>query len=388
MNVVKYALIGGDVVTPERVIKSGCVLIENHKITKVLEELSGRFASEYDIIDCAGRVVMPGFIDVHTHGGAGCDFTDDARDTFSKLSQYYYSHGVTTLLATLSPLPHSLLIPAVERLAGYCLEKKDESNIVGIHLEGPYINRSMSGGNQVEYIELPDFDRWRDAFEAGKGFIRLMTVAPELPGIIPVIDDAMRNGVAIAIGHSVAGGETMVQMINKGAAQVTHLFNSMPKLHHREDGLLAEALLSDKIDAQLIADGIHVHPRIIEIALRLKTPDHIMLITDSTRATEVGDGEYVSAGKKVVVKDGVVRAADGALAGSTLTMDRAAKLMNEVVGLDLPAVSRVASLTAARALGIGGETGSIEEGKNADIVVLSKHRVDMTMGEGMIKYRA
>ena len=388
MNTSKYALTSGNIVTPNTIITRGSLLLENGRIEKILDESSEMPDKDYEVIDCSGKIIMPGFIDVHTHGGIGHEFSTCTTEHISELSQFYYSHGVTTLLATLSPLPHSLLIPAVKSLAEYCAENKDHTNIVGIHLEGPYINKAMSGGNQETYIEMPDYDVWQKVRKEGRGFIRLMTVAPELPGIIPIVEDAIKNGIIISLGHSIANGEVMAQIIEMGATQTTHIFNGMPKLHHREDGILVESLLSDKIDAQLIADGVHVHPKVIQMAVKLKTPDHIMLITDSTPATQVGDGEYMSAGKKVVVMNGVVRAGNGALAGSTLTMERAAKLMNMEVGIDLPAVSRMASLNAARSLGMDKEIGSIEEGKNADIVVLDKaFDVKITIWSGEIKYR-
>jgi len=388
MNTSKYALTSGNIVTPNKIITHGSLFLENGRIEKILDEPSGMPDKNYEVIDCSGKIIMPGFIDVHTHGGIGHEFSTCTTDHISELSEFYYSHGVTTLLATLSPLPHSLLILAVIRLAEYCAENRDHTNIVGIHLEGPYINKAMSGGNQENYIELPDFEMWQKVREAGRGYICLMTVAPELPGIISIVENAINNGIAISVGHSIGDGNVMVQAIERGATQVTHIFNSMPTLHHREFGLLTEGLLSNKIDAQMIADGVHVHPKVIQIAVKLKTADHVMLITDSTPATQVGDGEYMSAGKKVVVKNGVVRAGDGALAGSTLTMERAAKMMNKEVGIDLPAVSRMASLTAARSLGIDKETGSIEEGKKADIVVLDKaFDVKITIRGGEIKHR-
>ncbi len=384
-----YVLTGGRIVTPRKIVADGEILVEGQKITGILEHRSAMPATDRVVIDCAGRIVLPGFIDVHTHGGVGFDFTDDLPEAFSKLSEYYYSQGVTTLLATLSPLSLSLLIPAVNRLANYCFENGANSNICGIHLEGPYINKAMAGGNREEYIEPPDFARWREVFEAGKGFIRLMTVAPELPGIMRIIEDAVKSKIVISVGHTSADGEITTHAIEKGATQVTHLFNSMPALHHREIGVLAEALSSDKVDAQIIADGVHVHPKILRLAVKLKGAEHILLITDSIRATKVGDGEYVSAGKKVKVKNGTVYLQDGTLAGSTLVIGKALQLMTEVVGVDLRTASFMTSLNAARSLGIDKETGSLEPGKRADIVVLGDDfGVKMTMRAGVIKYQA
>ncbi len=388
MNNEKYILAGGKVVTPHRVIDGGAIFVENSRIKSILEQIPNAGNGDWEIVDCAGKIIMPAFIDVHTHGGIGLDFNDDKPGTFEKLSQYYYSHGVTTVLATHSPLSYPLLIPAVTRVAEFCSQHLGDTNIFGIHLEGPYINRAMRGGNRDDYIELPDFERWRAVLKAGRGFIRLMTVAPELPGIMPIIDDAVRNGIRISVGHSSADGVTMALAIEKGATQVTHLFNSMPGLYHRESDILAESLLNDKIDAQLIADGIHVHPKIAQLAIKLKGTEHIILITDSIRATQVGDGEYYSAGLKVFVRNGNVYLEDGTLAGSTLVMERALKMNTATAGIDLPSASRMTSLNAARSLGIDKETGSLESGKWADIVVLDNElNVEMTIRRGKFKYR-
>ncbi|MCL5268798.1 MAG: N-acetylglucosamine-6-phosphate deacetylase [Bacteroidetes bacterium] len=385
---MKYVFVDGEVVTPHSVIDSGVVAVEEKKIKSVSQLSANKIDKEYEVINCAGKILMPGFIDVHTHGALGYDFTDEKPDTCSVLSRHYYAHGVTTLLATLSPLSHSLLIPAVHRLAGYCGKNREHSNIYGIHLEGPYLNRAMRGGNRGEYFETPEIDKWREVFVAGQGYVRLMTVAPELTGIISVMEDAIRNGVVIALGHSSADGETAQRAINLGAKQVTHVFNSMPPLHHREVGILAESLLSDKLDVQLIADGAHVHPKIIKLATKVKGADHIMLITDSIRATEVGDGEYYSAGEKVSVRNGIVHLENGTLAGSTLVLEKALRLIVREVGVDLPEASRMVSLNAARSLGIDKETGSIEANKRADIVVLDgDFNVDMTMRAGQIEYK-
>jgi N-acetylglucosamine-6-phosphate deacetylase len=387
MRTVKHVFTNAAVVTPEEVVQRASITVEDGIIQSVDDENRAEPSVGTNLIDCTDKYVMPGFIDVHTHGGAGFDFKDEAPDALATLSDYYYRHGVTTVLATLSPLSHDLLVQAVSRLAKFCGQNRGRSNIVGIHLEGPYINRSMSGGNKKEYIEQPDFNRWREVFDAGEGFIRLITVAPELNGIDRLIEDAVKNGITIALGHSTADGATAERAVRLGARQVTHIFNAMRGLHHREPDLLSTALLSDSLDAQIIADGVHVHPDIIRLAIKAKTAEHIMLITDSMRATGLSDGRYDSAGTTVTVQNGISRMPDGTLAGSTLVFENGLRLIASLTGMDLPSAANMASFNAARSLGLQKETGSIEVGKSADIVILdSAFNVEMTIRKGEIVF--
>ncbi len=384
----KYILAGGEVVTPEAVIHGGTVIVEDGRIKNIGDGGAPQMRSDGEIIDCSGRILMPGFVDVHTHGGGGLDFKDEAPEAIAELSGYYYRHGVTSVLATLPPLSHDLLLQAVERIADFLAVDGESSNIIGIHLEGPYINRSMSGGNRKDYIEEPDFDRWKKVFQAGNGFIKLITVAPELKGIDRIIEDAAASGVAVALGHSNADSATAAKAVSLGARQVTHLFNGMPGFHHRKPGLLSQSLLSDSINVQIIADGVHVHPEIVRLAVKIKSPERVLLITDSMRAAGLPDGEYDSAGNTVRVVNGISKLQDGTLAGSTLVFEKGVALVAGLPETDLSPVSRMASLNACRSLGIDKETGSIEPGKSADLVVLNNSfEVELTMRRGKVRYR-
>ncbi len=385
----KLILAGGDVVTPERVIQDGVVGVQNGVIRFISSSMPAGLDSSFKQIDCQGKMVMAGFIDVHTHGGMGLDFADDDPTVTGRLSEYYYRHGTTTLLATLCSLPVELMISALRRVAAFCHDKGRDTNIYGVHIEGPYLNKLMRGGNAEANIEAPEYDSWTRIKQAGEGYIRLMTIAPELRGIERIMQDALQDNIVISLGHSTASGNATARAIAAGATQATHLFNGMPGLHHREPGMLAEILMSDKVDAQIIADGVHVDPKIIQLALRLKTSEHIMLITDSMRAAQLSDGEYPSAGNVVRVEGGVSRLKDGTLAGSTLVFESGVRMVVQKIGVDLPAASRMASLNAARSLGIHHYTGSIETDKAADLVVLDRQfNVWMTIHQGNVKYQA
>lgn len=386
MSSTRYVLAGGNVVTATGIIYGGNIFVEDGRIKDVTDRGPDKSRGDLEVIDCSGKTVMPGFIDVHTHGGGGVDFKDDGPNVMTGLSRYYYTHGVTSLLATLSPLSRDLLLPAVKRISKFLSENQPDSNIVGIHLEGPYINRSMSGGNRKEYIEEPDFDRWKQVLDAGNGFIRLITVAPELKGIDRIIEDAVSRGVAVALGHSTADSAATARAVSLGAGQVTHMFNGMPGFHHRKPGLLSQSLLMDTLDVQIIADGVHVHPEIVELAVKIKSPERVLLITDSMRAAGLPDGEYDSAGNTVRVVNGVSRMRNGTLAGSTLAFEKGLALIAGFPEVDLPSASRMSSLNAARSLAIDNETGSIEPGKSADLVVMNdRFEVEMTIRRGKVR---
>ena len=382
-------LLRGDVVTPEEVLEDGMIEIHDGTITSVSHSTPLVYDPNIKMVDCHDKIIMAGFIDVHTHGAIGLDFTDEDPSSMRRLSNFYYRHGVTIVLATLSSLPVKLMVLALRRVADFCRENGDNTNIFGVHLEGPFLNKSLRGGNAEEYIESPELDSWKKLLEAGGGYIRLMTLAPELPAIGRIIEDAVHNNVVISMGHSSASSEVTARVIDAGATQVSHLFNAMPVMHHREPGILAEALLSDKVDAQIIADGIHVDLKMVQLAMRTKSVDHILLITDSMCATNLPDGEYLSAGNAVKVDRGIPSLKNGTLAGSTLVFEKAVKMVAENIEVDFPSVSRMASLNAARSLRIQHHTGSIERGKVADLVVLDKQfNVCMTIHHGVIKYEA
>lgn len=380
-------LIGGDVVTQEGVIPHGAVTIRDGLIVSVAGGPSPGVRNSTRKIDCQGKTVMPGFIDVHTHGGIGLDFEDDDPSVIERLSEYYFRHGTTTLLATLPALPVEKMIPALERLVTYCRTHETDTNIHGVHVEGPYLNKAMRGGMTEAYIEEPQLRSWKKIKSVGGKYIKMITLAPELPGIEPIIRDAVEDKTVVSLGHSAADGEATMKAIKAGATQATHLFNAMPGLRHRDPGILAEILLADTVDAQIIADGIHVHPKIIELAVRLKSSDHIIAITDSMRAAELSDGEFASAGHMVRVEGGVSKLKDGTLAGSTLVFEKACRLLVQEVGIALPEAARMTSLNAARSLGISVQTGSIEAGKAADLVVLdSGFTVLLTLHHGIIRH--
>ncbi|MDF2706232.1 MAG: N-acetylglucosamine-6-phosphate deacetylase, partial [Nonomuraea muscovyensis] len=277
-------------------------------------------------------------------------------------------HGTTTMVASLVTAALGDLEAATSSLADLC----DDGLLAGLHFEGPYIARARCGAHDPALLREPSPREFERLVKAGRGHVRMLTIAPELPGALDTIRTAREQGVIAALGHSDATYEQTLAGIEAGGSVATHLFNAMPPLGHRAPGPVAALLEDDRVTVELINDGVHVHPAMLRLAVRAAGPGRTALITDAMAATGMGDGSYVLGTMRVNVTDGVARLAEGgSIAGSTLTMDVAVRRAVRDVGLSLPEAVRAASLTPARVLGLDGEIGSIGAGKAADLVVLS-----------------
>ncbi|HOJ37562.1 MAG TPA: N-acetylglucosamine-6-phosphate deacetylase [Ignavibacteriales bacterium] len=380
------ALVGADIVTPFRIIKKSAIVIEDNLIYEMGKMSDVRIPDNTDIIDVSGHTITPGFVDLLVHGGAGGrGFSDENEESIRLISEYFIQYGTTSMLASLHAKPHDRLIADIKLLAEY-IEKNPDTNIRGIHLEGPYLNPILKGAMNESYLWKPTVESWYDMWNASKGHIKLMTIAPELPGAIDVIREATRCGVVISIGHSMATYEDCEHAIDNGAAHVTHMFNAMRPFEHRKPGIILAALLRDELKIELIADTYHVHPATMEMLYRFKKANGIILITDSIRAGGMHEGETEFSDQKVIVKNEMALLEDGTLAGSTLTLNKAIRNMVEEVGAKLTDAVRMASLNGAKVIGI--KRGILQAGKVADLVVMDKqYNVLMTIINGKIRYK-
>jgi N-acetylglucosamine-6-phosphate deacetylase len=355
------------------------VTIEDGHITLV-----GRGAAPGQGLDLGGRHLVPGFVDMHHHGGAGGSYpaavTEAAAEEAVRAARFHLGHGTTTGVASLVTAAPGDLARAAAVLAGLC----DDGVFAGIHLEGPYIARARCGAHDPTLLRDPDPAELAGLVRAGRGHIRMVTVAPELPGALDTIRRAVAEGVIAAIGHSDATYEQTAAGIAAGATVATHLFNALPSLHPRSPGPVAALLEDGRVTVELINDGFHVHPAMIRLARAAAGPGRTALITDAMAAAGLGDGDYRLGSMSVTVVNGEARlAGGGSIAGSTLTMDEAFRRAVLEAGLTLPEAAEAASLTPARVLGLAGRVGSIEAGKDADLVVLSGDlRVDGVMRRG------
>ncbi|HEX2903497.1 MAG TPA: N-acetylglucosamine-6-phosphate deacetylase [Jatrophihabitans sp.] len=324
--------------------------------------------------DLGGGYLVPGFIDVHVHGGGGNDFTASAAELAAGIA-FHRRHGTTRNLVSLMA---GSLDALCEQL-GWLVALSDD-RVAGAHLEGPFLSRRRCGAQNSHHLQLPDRQVLAKLLEAGQGLVRTMTIAPELPGALEVIDDLVAAGGIAAIGHTDASYEQALAGFAAGARLTTHLYNAMPTIRHRAPGAAVAALESAEF-VELINDGVHVHPAM----LRLVDPARIVLVTDAMSATGVGDGSYVLGGLPVTVAGGQARSTEtGALAGSTLTMDVAFRRAVTEVGLSLPDAVRVSSTNPARLLGIQDRCGDIRPGLAADLVHLAD---DLTLRRVMVAGR-
>lgn len=329
--------------------------------------------------------LLPGYIDVHVHGGGGAEVMDATEEAFEQVALTHAKHGTTgLLLTTVTASPEAL----DKVFSAYDSNRtRNGAEVLGFHLEGPFINSSKPGAQPKQYIIAPStelFERWQSL--AG-GAIRYVTMAPEVTGAEALVKLAAKQGVIVAMGHCNATAAQVSQGIEWGARSVTHLFNAMSPAGHREPGLAGSALGDDRVMVELIADLIHVHPLMLRAAIRAKGPERVMLITDAVKAADMPEGEYGSAGRTVLVKDGAVRLADGTLAGSTLTVDRAVRNLLDIQALQPTDVNQVTSLNQSRLLNL--PHGRIAVGAPGNLIAVDESwQVTHTVVRGRLVYQA
>ena len=324
--------------------------------------------------------LVPGFIDLHIHGADHHDVMDGTKEAITSISQALAREGVTGYLATTMTAHHKHLTAVLTTLS-LAMSEQEGAAILGIHLEGPFI--AKTGAHREEDIQLPDWKMVNEWQKKTNQAIKLVTLAPELPGALQFIHALRDMDIIPSIGHTNATYEETQAAILAGATQATHLFNAMCGLHQREPGALGALLLANEISAELIVDGFHLHPAVVELAFRMKGRDRLLLITDAMRAKCLGDGQYELGGQRVTVTAGKVTLQNGTLAGSTLRMPQAIKNMMQFAHCSLIDALKMASYNPARALGLEIKKGTIDIRKDADLVVLSpQFDVMMTMRAG------
>lgn len=373
-----YAIKNVQLVTPTGILQQQAVVCDT-KIIAIIQE--DQLDPSVAWIDGGGCYLVPGFIDLHLHGCAGYDVMDEDPLALTEIAKNIVRTGVTAFLPTTMTMEFSKIIQALERIRGFN-NAPDLARVLGCHLEGPFLSSAYKGAQDEQYFRDPDFELIRPYSD----LIRIITLAPEKPGSSDFIIECRKQGIIASIGHSNATFEVAKAAIASGVTYITHTFNAMSPLHHRNPGVVAAALLDDTVTCELIADNFHVHPEIQKLLAKVKGSDRLVLITDAMEACLLGDGNYHLGGQPVVVKNNQARLTNGSIAGSVLTMNRALKNMAKNSGLPLWEVVRMTSFNAARLLGLATK-GAIEVGKDADMVLLDKDfEVVMTLIAGQPVY--
>jgi N-acetylglucosamine-6-phosphate deacetylase len=367
--------------TPLEEIHHPLVFIEDGIISAVCSREQKEIPKNATLVDFASEspdaILVPGFVDIHIHGGAGIDVMRATPGETEKLDRFLAARGVTGYFSTTVAAPLDETCAALERIAD-TIENASKNparlpavraHPLGIHLEGPFLSLKRRGVHPSENLLEPTVPIFERMWQAARGHMRMMTIAPELPGALEVIAEAARRKVCVSIGHSDADMHTARAAVQAGAQHATHTFNAMRPLDHREPGIIGETLTNDRLSADIIADGIHLAPEIVKLFLHEKGPERSVLITDAISATGMPDGTYRLGPIQVEVKDGKCTS-DGKLAGSVLTMDRAVRNVTQFAGWSLQNAVRAATLNAARASGLAGH-GQVTPGMEANLVLLN-----------------
>ncbi|WP_170008179.1 N-acetylglucosamine-6-phosphate deacetylase [Bacillus fonticola] len=354
------------VVTESKMLPSSSVRIQEGKIAEIRKS----HVPIEDSMDGKGLFLMPGFIDIHIHGAHGADVMDGTLEALETISQTLPQEGTTSFLATTLTQSKAAIVEALRTVATFRKHSTcSGSELLGVHLEGPFLEQKRAGAQPKEYLRRPDvslFDEWQ--LIAG-GAIRIVTLAPEIAGGLQLIQHLHKQNIIPSIGHSDALGHDMVQAIESGASQVTHMYNGMRGLHHREPGVAGIALQREELFVEMIADGVHVRPEVVDVTIRAKGVDRVLLITDAMRAKGLKDGSYSLGGQPVSVQGKEALLPDGTLAGSVLKMNEVIPFLLQL-GYSLTDIAKMTSTNQAKRLRCDDRKGSISVGKDADFVLV------------------
>lgn len=380
----------GDLVTPDTIISGGALVIDDDGRIAEVGAFDGVSSHAADI-DAAGLLVLPGFLDMHVHGGGGADFMHGTPEATRQVARTHARFGTTGLLATTLTASRAQTDGAILAVRAVQEEGRGEgeARLLGLHLEGPYICPARRGAQPAAYVRLPDADEFAHWNALSRQAVRQITLAPEMPGAEALVRMAREQNVIVSLGHTDATADDMTAAIGWGARQGTHVFNAMTGVHHRHPGAAAVILARPELVAEVIADGVHLHPLIVRLILNAKGMDGAVLITDAMEGAAMPDATYDLGGTPVRVQDGTASFADGTLAGSVLTMNRAFQNARAFAELSPVQASRLSSANAARQLGLSDRFGSLEVGKEADLVVLDSitGEVAWTIIGGRVAYR-
>lgn len=358
----------GRVISPRAEFQNVLIEVRDGRIAGVVPD--ARIPDAHDCLDLSDFLVVPGFIDVHVHGGSGHDAADGDLETICHISTHLAGHGVTSFLPTIVTSPWEQVLRAMEAVKLAMDKGTPGARVLGAHLEGPFLNLEHKGAQPEEHIRVPDVAEFEAYLRDFLAYIRVVTLAPEAQGAEDLIEYLVQQGIVVSAGHTSASHDQMIKAIGMGLRSATHIYNAMSAFHHREPGIVGAVLTDDRVFAELVWDNLHVHPDAASLVVRAKGAGRVMLVSDAIRAAGLPDGAYDLGGQAVYVREGVARLSDGTIAGSTIALDRAVR--NASVHVGLRSAVEMATLTPATAIGVANTRGAVEVGLAADFAVLDR----------------
>lgn len=379
---MKLAFLHARIYTPVEEVEDGYLIVEDGLILDVgaCRVLRAESLREAEVVELRGDLLVPGFIDLQVNGGSGRDFLEGTEEAVVEAASFHLQHGTTSLLPTLITAPHAELLNAVEAIRrfrfGHGFEKERLPEIIGIHLEGPYISQERKGVHPREWIRSPSLAELRQYQKASGGLLKLMTLAPEVPGSRELIRELKATGIIPSMGHTNATYDEAMAGILAGISFATHVFNAMRGFHHREPGAVG-AVLDSSVAAGFVADGFHLHEAALRLLYRVKGVEDLILVTDAVslagvEAEKAREREYRLGSRRIILRDGKAVALDGTLAGPTLTMEVALQNLVRFLRCPFKEAVQMATLNPARLLGIEARKGRLAPGCDADLVVLDE----------------
>lgn len=360
--------------TPSRMLERSSVVADDNGKIAFIGPMEDAPVLTGLALDLRGKIVTPGFLDIHVHGGHGITFgqADTLEEDLRSYAEWVVENGVTGFLTSITGPTSDVITYLIRSYVEMFKKGIPGAETLGIHLEGPFMNIERKGAQNPEWIRDPSLEEAERYLDAGQGWIRQMTMAPELPNAVEVASCYRQKGVLLAVGHTAADFDASTKALEGDWNHITHTYNAQTGLHHRAPGVLGAVLGSDEITAELIADCIHVHPGAMKVLLRCVGSDRVVLVTDAMAGAGLSDGEYELLGIKVTVRDGKATQEDGTIAGSAAVVNECVRNIHREVDVPLAQAVKMATLNPARAIGLSNRLGSLREGKDASLTVIDE----------------